>query len=133
MTTSYESQGMSTGEIVDTEVEEEETRRGRGRPPGSVNRNTDYSSDISEIRAELTALRSSIESLRSQVVNVTLQTSTPDLPPNLEIRLDTIQTWVETLHLFLNTGRITNSVDGAAETALEEIIGNIPEVPSHAT
>ena len=132
MTTSYESQGMNTGEIIETEVEDE-TRRGRGRPPGSVNRNIDYSSDISEIKAELTALRSSVESLRSQVVDVTLKSTAPDLPPNLETRLDIIQTWVETLHLFLNTGRITNSVDGAAETALEEIIGNIPEVPSHAT
>ena len=62
MVSSFEAEGMSTGQIlVDQNIEEESTaddtsKRGRGRPPGATNKNT-----------ELIELKASIEELTNKV------------------------------------------------------------------
>jgi hypothetical protein len=56
---------------------------------------------------------------------VTIDSSVLD--GDTERRLTILQAWVEMFHHFLNTGRITNSVDGAAEAALEDVMTRLPE------
>ncbi len=123
-----------TEEMVSTEqVAENDSKRGRGRPQGSTNK----SNGVDELKTEITELRDLVQTQNVKIMNLenrapSVNFEGPALPLNLEKRLDVIQRWVETLHLFLNTGRITNSVDGAAEEELEFIIQNLPEIPVNA-
>lgn len=42
-------------------------------------------------------------------------------------RLDVIQQWVESFHMYLTTNRITNTVDGDAEKDLTKVIVKLPD------
>ena len=116
------------------ETVETENKRGRGRPPGSLNK----TNGVSELKAEIAELRNTVANLTNTVSR--LQNIQPPPPvattpsvvtTNLDAqRLTVLQAWIEMFHHFLNTGRITNSVDGSAEAALEEVIRKLPENPS---
>ena len=128
-------EGTEEDMVAATEQLEEDgvSKRGRGRPQGSTNK----SNGADELKAEITQLHELLQQQNIKIMNLenkapSVNFEGPALPPNLEKRLDVIQRWVETLHLFLNTGRITNSVDGAAEEELELIIQNLPEIPVNA-
>ena len=128
MVSSFEAEGMSTGQIlVDQNIEEESTaddtsKRGRGRPPGATNKNT-----------ELIELKASIEELTNKVNKLENSSSqpvqaTPVSSSGLEQRLDVLQTWIEAFHMFLCSGRITNSAERAAEDELDKILEQLPEM-----
>ena len=128
MVSSFEAEGMSTGQIlVDQNIEEESTAddtsiRGRGRPPGATNNNT----ELIELKASIVELTNRIDKLEnnsSQPVQTTTVSSS-----GLEQRLDVLQTWIEAFHMFLVSGRITNSAERAAEDELDKILEQLPEM-----
>lgn len=128
MVSSFEAEGMSTGQIlVDQNIEEESTaddtsKRGRGRPPGATNKNT----ELIELKASIGELTNRIDKLEnnsSQPVQTTTVSSS-----GLEQRLDVLQTWIEAFHMFLVSGRITNSAERAAEDELDKILEQLPEM-----
>ena len=134
---------MTSSESVEVNAVEENSnaKRGRGRPLGATKKPsgsaTNRSNDLDSLEAQITELRSLVQSQNIKIMNLenrapSVNFNGPELPPNLEQRLDIIQRWVEALHTFLNTGRITNSIDGAVEEELELIISKIPEIPSNA-
>jgi len=128
MVNNFEAEGMSTGQIfLETDIEEESTaddgsKRGRGRPPGATNKNI-----------ELTELKTSLEELTDRINKLEnsspqpVQTQTID-SSGLEQRLDVLQTWIEAFHMFLVSGRITNSAERAAEDELDKILEQLPEM-----
>lgn len=127
----------STGENEDEGVEQSTTsRRGRGRPAGSLNKSNgtkELQAEIEELRSTVSSLKNTVERMQENAAVATIPTSVPtttDLHGNEAQRLTVVQAWVEMFHHFLNTGRITNSVDGAAEAALEEVMRKLPENPS---
>ena len=128
MVNSFEAEGMSTGQIlVDPDIEEESatddtSKRGRGRPPGATNKNT----ELIELKASIGELTNRIDKLEnnsSQPVQTTTVSSS-----GLEQRLDVLQTWIEAFHMFLVSGRITNSAERAAEDELDKILEQLPEM-----
>ena len=128
MVNSFEAEGMNTGQIlVEPETEEESTtedtsKRGRGRPPGATNKNT----ELIELKASIEELTNRIDKLEnssSQPVQATAGDSS-----GIEQRLDVLQTWIETFHRFLVSGRITNSAERAAEDELDKILEQLPEM-----
>ena len=125
------------GSPEENEVQESETtKRGRGRPAGSLNK----SNGTQELKAEVAELRSTkslkdvVERMQENAAVATIPappiSTTTALQGNEAQRLTVVQAWVEMFHHFLNTGRITNSVDGSAEAALEEVMRKLPENPS---
>ena len=128
MVNSFEAEGMSTGQIlVEPDIEEESTtddssKRGRGRPPGATNKNT----ELIELKTSLEELTDRINRLENSNTQ-TVQTQTTD-SSGLEQRLDVLQTWIEAFHMFLVSGRITNSAERAAEDELDKILEQLPEM-----
>jgi len=126
------------GSTVTTEnqgQESEPIKRGRGRPAGSLNK----TNGTKELQAELDELRNTVSSLKNTVERMQENAAVATIPApvttttfqgNEAQRLTVSQAWIEMFHHFLNTGRITNSVDGSAEAALEEVMRKLPENPS---
>ena len=128
-----EAQGMTTGEIVAQEEEtveaQEETRRGRGRPTGSTNRNN---TEVSELRQEIQNLKNKIEAFdtdsgSSRMSNANELDAIRRSVERMDLKVSVIQQWVEMFHMFLTTSRITNSADRMAEEELTVIISKLPE------
>jgi predicted RNase H-like nuclease (RuvC/YqgF family) len=116
-------------------TEDGEEKRGRGRPTGSLNKSNiepakqenvqDLKNEIAELQNTVNSLKDTIEGIQGKVT-VSAPTVSVDQPDN-QRRLTVLQAWVEMFHHFLNTGRITNSVDKSAEAALEELMLRLPE------
>ena len=112
------------------------SKRGRGRPAGSLNK----SNGTKELQAEIDELRSTVNSLKDTIERMQTNAAVATIPASVSTtnslqgeesqRLTVVQAWVEAFHHYLNTGRITNSVDGTAEAALEAIMRKLPENPS---
>ena len=125
---------------AENEVQVQEStpsKRGRGRPAGSLNK----SNGTQELKAEVAELRSTVKSLKDVVERMQENAAVAPIPAppistttalqgNEAQRLTVVQAWVEMFHHFLNTWRITNSVDCSAEAALEEVMRKLPENPS---
>ena len=111
----------------------ESTKRGRGRPAGSLNKTNgtkELQAEVEELRSTVSSLKDTIERMQENaaVATIPIPASTTNSHQVDEAqRLTVIQAWVEAFHHYLSTGRITNSVDG---TALEEIMRKLPENPS---
>ena len=109
-------------------IEETTSNKRRGRPAGSLNKSSstqDLKNEIAELQNTVNSLKDSIEKLQG---NNTVSAPTVNVSQSDDQRrLTVLQAWVEMFHHFLNTGRITNSVDKAAETALEEVMLRLPE------
>ena len=117
-------------ETITQEVEDTAAKRGRGRPAGSLNK----SNGTDALKTEVEDLKKTVERLeylvQENLATAASHTVTIDssvLDGDTERRLTILQAWVEMFHHFLNTGRITNSVDGAAEAALEDVMTRLPE------
>ena len=125
------------GSPEENEVQESETtKRGRGRPAGSLNKSNgtqELKAEVAELRSTVKSLKDVVERMQENAAIATLPAPTPTttaLKGSEAQRLTVVQAWVEMFHHFLNTGRITNSVDGSAEAALEEVMRKLPENPS---
>jgi len=114
----------------------EPTKRGRGRPAGSLNKTNgtkELQAEVEELRSTVSSLKDTIERMQANaaVATIPIPASTTNFHQADEAqRLTVVQAWVEAFHHYLSTGRITNSVDGTAEAALEEIMRKLPENPS---
>ena len=117
-------------------VEKTTSNKRRGRPAGSLNKSNgtkELQAEVAELRSTVSSLNDTIERMQANATVATIPTSAPttnSLQSNEAQRLTVIQAWVEAFHHYLNTGRITNSVDGTAEAALEAIMRKLPENPS---
>ena len=125
------------GSPEENEVQESETtKRGRGRPAGSLNKSNgtqELKAEVAELRSTVKSLKDVVERMQENAAIATLPAPTPTttaLKGSEAQRLTVLQAWIEMFHHFLNTGRITNSVDGSAEAALEEVMRKLPENPS---
>jgi len=128
------------GKDFDQGVEEVDqttsSKRGRGRPAGSLNKTNgtkELQAEIDELRSTVNFLKDTIERMQTNAAVAIIPTSVPttnSLQGEESQRLTVLQAWVEAFHHYLNTGRITNSVDGTAEASLEEIMRKLPENPS---
>jgi len=131
------------GKDFDQGVEEVDqttsSKRGRGRPAGSLNKTNgtkELQAEIDELRSTVNFLKDTIERMQTNAAvaiiptSVSTTTTTNSLQGEESQRLTVLQAWVEAFHHYLNTGRITNSVDGTAEASLEEIMRKLPENPS---
>jgi len=132
MVVNREALGMTTGEVVNDEdfIDGENgilERRGRGRPAGSLNK----SNGLSKLKVEVSSLNAKVEALEAQIRRIEqtppVQLNVPASSNQLERRVSVIQTWVENFHTFLLSGRITNSVEKAAEDELALIIRRMPD------
>ena len=91
-----------------------ETKRGRGRPAGSVSKSNE---EVAELRKEIEILKNKIATLDSDRNNGQAQVdhSADEFLEKLDLRVSILQQWVEMFHMFLTTSRITNSADKMAE------------------
>ena len=112
--------------VVGYESVEVETKRGRGRPAGSVNKSND---EVAELRKEFEILKNKIATLDSDIDKGQSQAdhSADEFLKKLDLRVSIIQQWVEMFHMFLTTSRITNSADKMAEDELTIVISKLPE------
>ena len=126
-----EVQGTVT-ESVDTSTQQQgyvsvtETKKGRGRPAGSVNKSND---EVAALRKEIEILKNKIATLDSGARNnqAPVDHSADEFLKKLDLRVSIIQQWVEMFHMFLTTSRITNSADKMAEDELTIVISKLPE------
>ena len=112
--------------VAGYESVEVETKRGRGRPAGSVNKSND---EVAELRKEFEILKNKIATLDSDRNNGQAQVdhSADEFLEKLDLRVSILQQWMEMFHMFLTTSRITNSADKMAEDELTIVISKLPE------
>jgi hypothetical protein len=122
----------STEENEESIEDVNSSKRGRGRPSGSLNKGNgtkELQAEVDELRSTINSLKDVIEQMQNAAGQAAIPTTNSHQGAEAQ-RLTVIQAWVEAFHHYLNTGRITNSVDGTAEAALEEIMRKLPENPS---
>ena len=112
--------------VAGYEAVDVETKRGRGRPAGSVNKSND---EVAALRKEIEILKNKIATLDSGARNnqAPVDHSADEFLKKLDLRVSIIQQWVEMFHMFLTTSRITNSADKMAEDELTIVISKLPE------
>ena len=106
-----------------------DTKKGRGRPAGSTNKPNE---EVVELRKEIHELKNRIDALASGSGTSRLDTANSEgrmkaSVDKLDVRLSIIQQYTEMFHLFLTTGRITNSTEKTAADELEKVISTLPE------
>lgn len=104
-----------------------DTKKGRGRPAGSTNKPNE---EVVELRKEIHELKNRIDALASGTSRLDTANSEGRIKASvdkLDVRLSIIQQYTEMFHLFLTTGRITNSTEKTAADELEKVISTLPE------
>lgn len=86
--------------------------------------------DIDDLRAQISSIQNLVEVTHKGLESLTtrfneLVEGTPDTDsqPDAE-KVSVMWDYIQRFNTLLNTGRITNTVDGAAEAALNEILGD---------
>ena len=86
--------------------------------------------DIDDLRAQISSIQNLVEVTHKGLESLTtrfneLVEGTPDTDsqPDAE-KVSVMWDYIQIFNTLLNTGRITNTVDGAAEAALNEILGD---------
>ena len=86
--------------------------------------------DIDDLRAQISSIQNLVEVTHKGLESLTtrfneLVEGTPDTDsqPDAE-KVSVMWDYLQRFNTLLNTGRITNTVDGAAEAALNEILGD---------
>ena len=86
--------------------------------------------DIDDLRAQISSIQNLVEVTHKGLESLTtrfneLVEGTPDTDsqPDAE-KVAVMWDYIQRFNTLLNTGRITNTVDGAAEAALNEILGD---------
>ena len=86
--------------------------------------------DIDDLRAQISSIQNLVEVTHKGLESLTtrfneLVEGTPDTDsqPDAE-KVSVMWNYIQRFNTLLNTGRITNTVDGAAEAALNEILGD---------
>ena len=104
-----------------------DTKKGRGRPAGSTNKPNE---EVVELRKEIHELKNRIDALASGTSRLDTANSEGRIKASvdkIDVRLSIIQQYTEMFHLFLTTGRITNSIEKTAADELEKVISTLPE------
>ena len=86
--------------------------------------------DIDDLRAQISSIQNLVEVTHKGLESLTtrfneLVEGTPDTDsqPDAE-KVSVMWDYIQRFNTLLNTGRITNTVDGAAEAALNEFLGD---------
>ena len=83
----------------------------------------DLRAQISSIQNLVEVTHKGLESLTTRFNELVEGTPDTDSQPDAE-KVSVMWDYIQRFNTLLNTGRITNTVDGAAEAALNEILGD---------